>query len=501
MFRKIYEIAYALISLILLLAFGFAVAHAQQGQIQSTVQVFIPAVYKAPAPRYSIQGKVVNQQNVAIAGVTIKANQGQQTTTGADGKYNLTGLLAGTYTITPSKTGLVFSPTATIVIVPPDIANVNFTASGLCTQVILNGGFEDNTAWAIPVTEYSAGYTTAEHHSGLRSMRTGIVNLADNIASDSTTEQKVTTPAGTTSALFTFWIKPVSGDAGTLSLPPRPVSGTPLDSIQATRDVQYVLILDSNFHIIDTLIWQLSNSMTWTQYQFNLAEYAGKNIWVHFGTTNDGLGGVTSMFVDDVSLDNCSGPVTPTPTPTPTPTATPTPCQELIINNNFEQNTGWVILDTAYRAAYSNAEYHSPYRSMRAGITIPADNILSYSDFRQTVTIPSTAHHVTLSAWMDFFSSGLASAEQPEQIAPTGHPFSETPLSDDIQYLLILDQNQNWIGTLVWQRSNTQIWTNMQFDLTDYAGEKVILQWGVYNNGTGGITSMFVDDASLQACP
>ena len=507
MYKKLIDIAYAMLSLILLLGFGNAVAHAQQNQIQTSFPVYIPVVFKAVPPTYSIQGKVVDQQNTPVSGVTIRTSQGQQTVTGTDGKYNLSGLAAGAYSVIPSKSGIVFSPTASVVIVPPDVTNLNFTALLSCSQVIVNGGFENNTGWVIPVTDYTAGYSTSEAHSGARSLRTGIVNLADNRPSDSTAEQKVSIPAGTTNAILTFWIKPYSGDTGILTLPPEPAAGASLDSVITSSDVQYVLILDSNLHIIDSLIWQLSNSRTWTTYQFNLAEYAGKTIWVHFGTTNNGLNGISSMYVDDVSLDNCPGGITPTPsptptrTPTPTPTATPGPCQELIINNNFEANTGWIILDTAYHAAYSTAHYNSPFRSMRTGIINLADNTFSYSDFRQVVIIPSTDHHVALSTWMYFSSSGTIGLAQPEQIIPSGRPFSDTVLSDDLQYLLILDKNQNWIGTLVWQRSNTQLWTKMQFDLSAYAGHTIMLQWGSFNNGTGGITSMYVDDVSLHACP
>ncbi len=520
--KRMFDIAYALVSLSLLLAFGYAVAHAQQGEVQTTFVQFIPAVYRAQ-PTYSIQGKVVNQQNTAVQGVTIRTNTGQQTLTDQSGMYSLSGLLAGTYIITPSKSGMVFSPTSTVVLVPPDAANINFTAQFPTTQAIVNGGFEDNTAWVMPVTEYSAGYTTAEHHSGSRSMRTGIANLVDNRASDSTAEQKVTIPAGTTISTLTFWIKSFSGTTGVQALPPEPLEGASLDSIQTAGDVQYVLVLDSNLHIIKTLVWQLSNSRTWTQYQFSLAAYAGSTIWIHFGTTNDGVGGIASMFVDDVSLENSAGGNTPTPlptftptpsptrtptptptrTPSPTPTRTPTPgvCTELIINNNFDLNSGWTILDTAYHAGYSNLKYHSPSRSMRSGIVTAADNVYSYSDFRQVVTIPASARHVTLSTWEYFTSSEVTSAAQLEQATPTGRPFSETVLTDDVQYLLVLDQNQNWIGTLIWQRSNTQVWTNLQFDLSAYAGKTIILQWGTFNNGTGGISAMYVDDVSLQACP
>jgi hypothetical protein len=173
----------------------------------------------------------------------------------------------------------------------------------------------------------------------------------------------------------------------------------------------------------------------------------------------------------------------------------------LIVNNNINGTNGWVILNTEYPAGYSYSQYHTPFRSMRTGIVDPVDNTFSYSDFRQVVTIPSNARHVTLGMWVFPISSEARSLSQPAIITPTGRPFSETILSNDLQYLLILDQNQNWIGTLVWQRSNSQLWTYMQFDLSSYAGSKIMLQWGTFNNGTGGITSMYVDDVTLQSCP
>jgi hypothetical protein len=172
-----------------------------------------------------------------------------------------------------------------------------------------------------------------------------------------------------------------------------------------------------------------------------------------------------------------------------------------MVNNNFDGTSGWEILNTHYPAAYSNAQYHSAFRSMRTGIVIPADNTYSYSDFRQVVTIPSTARHVTLWMWVYPISGESQSLSQLAMLAPTGRPFSETTLSSDLQYVLVLDQSQNWIGTLVWQLSNTQSWTNMQFDLSGYAGRQIMLQWGAYNNGTSGITAMYVDDVSLQSCP
>ena len=87
---------------------------------------------------------------------------------------------------------------------------------------------------------------------------------------------------------------------------------------------------------------------------------------------------------------------------------------------------------------------------------------------------------------------------QPESGTPLR--FGEAPLAYDLQYVLILDQYQNWIDTLVWQRSNNQTWTYYQVDLSKYIGWQIKVQFGTYNDGWGGITSMFFDDVSLSAC-
>jgi hypothetical protein len=136
---------------------------------------------------------------------------------------------------------------------------------------------------------------------------------------------------------------------------------------------------------------------------------------------------------------------------------------------------------------------------MQTGIVTPADNTYSYSDFRQLVTIPSNAKHVTLSIWLYPTSSEITLGSLPQPVRT--EYFGVEQLTYDVQYLLVLDQNQKWIDTLLWMRSDSELWSNLQIDLGGYAGSKIILQWGTYNQGTGGITAMYVDDVTLQSCP
>jgi hypothetical protein len=492
--KNLYQSIFILLSIILLLAYGFMVVKAQESQPQANKTVFIPLLYNGPISGHEIAGQVFSPQNVPISGVAIRTDHGQVAITDQNGDYSLNGLGSGNYILTPSLGGIVFSPASFNVVVPPDVSKLNFTAEVNCSEALINGGFEDNSGWDIPITAYSAGYSSSEAHSGSRSMRTGIVNSADNVFSYSSTRQKVSIPSGTTSAYLTFWIKPSSGQVTGLALPAKPAIGSTFNEVQMSGDVQYVLVLDSNFNIINTLIWQLSDSRTWTEYQFNLAAYAGKIIWLHFGTYNDGLDGISSMFVDDASLDICPGGGSPTPT------ATPGPCGNLFNNPSFETTSDWEIPITAYSAGYSTAQAHSGSRSMRTGILLPADNIFSYSDFRQAVHIPSGAAVAKANFWLYTHSGETMNLSQSEMLTPTGRPFNETTLTGDLQYVLILDQYQNWIDTLVWQRTNEGYWHYYEFDLRRYAGRTIYLQFGTFNNGVNGITSMFVDDVSLDNC-
>ena len=47
------------------------------------------------------------------------------------------------------------------------------------------------------------------------------------------------------------------------------------------------------------------NNRTWEYKTVFLNEYIGQSISVDFGTYNDGFGGVTAMYVDDVTLSIC----------------------------------------------------------------------------------------------------------------------------------------------------------------------------------------------------
>jgi hypothetical protein len=343
-----------------------------------------------------------------------------------------------------------------------------------------NSGFEVNGSWTIAPTAYPAAYSTFTAHTGVRSMRTGIIYTRADTYSYSDAYQTVTIPSNATSVVLDLWIRRITEDSTTVGMEEMPAN-IPLTEAPLANDRQYILVLDQYGNILD---WLLSSKWTdpgWVNRAYDLTQYKGRTIRIQFGTYNDGIDDVTTMFVDDAVLDVIVPAPTTTPVPSPSPTPPPGTCTEKFGNTGFEANSDWGIPITAFTAGYSTRNFYTGLRSMRTGIIFTAHNRYSYSDAYQTASISSSASSATLGMWL--------------------FPISERATDNDLQYVLVLDRYGNWIDTLFWQRSNSQTWTYRTFNLNRYRGMTVRIQFGVYNDGLGDVTTMYVDDASLQVCP
>ena len=249
----------------------------------------------------TITGTITDAASAPISGVTISTNTGVTATTNSSGVYTISGLTPGTYTITPTLGGYTFSPASRSVTVPPNGIAQNFTGTK-CTQLVVNGDFEANTGWTLPITVYPAGYdssvtldVTAVYsiemvHTGSRSVRVGIVDTAKNVYSYSSAWQSATIPSGIKSATLKYWLYPLSVGA---------VEGS-------GGDIQLMLILDQNKVEKERLVMIRSNERTWKNYEFDLKKYAGQTIWIYFGVYNNGYSSNMAMYVDDVSLETCN---------------------------------------------------------------------------------------------------------------------------------------------------------------------------------------------------
>ncbi len=186
---------------------------------------------------------------------------------------------------------------------------------------LVNGNAELDEGWSFPITPATAGYSTAQKHGGARSMRLGIIGAA-NVFSYSSARQRVTLPATATSAQVTLWLYPTSTEVQQAAFSPEmstALTGA-IPTAPTAGDAQFILIMDDRENILQRLLWTLDNSRTWKSYTFDLRAYLGKSIWLHFGVLNDGAGGTTGMYVDDVSL-TAAEPIPALPAPPANPGA------------------------------------------------------------------------------------------------------------------------------------------------------------------------------------
>jgi predicted outer membrane repeat protein len=192
---------------------------------------------------------------------------------------------------------------------------------------------------------------------------------------------------------------------------------------------------------------------------------------------------------------------TSTPTATHTPTITPTPtkdyCQYMVSNGGFENSSAWEMPSTEYSADYSSTRAHTGSRSMRIGIASNTENRYSYSSARQSITVPNSATPITFSYWA-YTQSGEAGLKAP---ALSGAFSEDAPMAGDAQYVMIRDANDNLLETLSWDLKNTQTWQSFSFDLSKYKGKTIKLLFGVFNDGQGGASAMYVDDVNVKTCP
>lgn len=195
-------------------------------------------------------------------------------------------------------------------------------------------------------------------------------------------------------------------------------------------------------------------------------------------------------------------PATATPTRAPataTPTATPPAgCVNLIANGGFESDAAWQLNNTVYPAGFVGFPVYSGARALRAGIVFPPDNVYSYSSAQQTFFIPAGPPSVTLRYQLFATTTGTRADLTPPAVVPTS-PLDRAQLADDAQMALLFDSAGRQ-HVLLFQRQWDSAWQPRTADLSAFRGQAVTLYFGVFNNGTGGVTGMYVDDVAVTYC-
>jgi hypothetical protein len=129
----------------------------------------------------AVSGRVTTANNTPIAGVTISAGAGRSASTDSNGNYTLSGLVAGSYTLTPSKSGYAFAPATRSVNVPPGQSGLNFsgtaTGGGNC---ISSAGTWQNTSITAQTGSFTAEFDATPNTTSMD----GVMGLSASPATD-----------------------------------------------------------------------------------------------------------------------------------------------------------------------------------------------------------------------------------------------------------------------------------------------------------------------------
>jgi hypothetical protein len=177
-------------------------------------------------------------------------------------------------------------PTDTPVPSPTNTPTASPTPEFQCDEALANGGFEGDSGWAILQTPYEAGYSAERSYEGARSMRLGIPPGGANTYSFSSVEQSVAIPPDATSASLSYWVYRVSGD---------------------TANDYFDVLLNLNGETTwSDLIRERTDAQNWVRMEHDLSAYKGRTVTLRWRVYNDGYGGVTAAWLDQVSLWICT---------------------------------------------------------------------------------------------------------------------------------------------------------------------------------------------------
>ena len=357
-----------------------------------------------------------------------------------------------------------------------------------CSELVINGGFEvTDLHWGLAGRTAPPSYSTARAYAGERSLRLGIVDSANLEGSDSL-YQDIALPdsAQHFTLSFHYWASHENAPGS---------------------DMQLLNIYETTTGVRLAQPWsRLSSEQSWQFAQIDLTHLRGRTLRIEFGVHNDGSGGRTALYLDDVSLLACEPDATPFVTPsataaapqpsaTPQPVATPAPggcvVSDTLNNGGFEYaldgQLNWSTGESPVPPVLSNQSSGGSW-SLRLGNPPGSgtQNILSYSSVRQLIQLPAGAGSASL-RW-----SHLSRSQEAATISPS--------LASDRQELILLTSSLATEGILYRSRAESATWATETVDLTRYLGGSYYLYFNVYNDGNGQRTWMSLDDVQVQVC-
>ena len=244
--------------------------------------------YKAVAG--SVSGRVRSNAGVPLSGATITVISGPSTgmATSNAGSYRIWGLEPGTYALQASMEGYgILPPMQGIsVTLGADVSGLDFYFPPL-DNLVQNWDFEegDLSGWSVgglikPIVTQEEKHTGA--YSALLGGNAGLEPMGGSWISQDITVTVATRPT------LSFVYKIVTSD-------------------ERGGDCFRVKIKDQGGHDLATVL-AASEGTDWTHMHYDLSPYVGRTVRLYFNLYQDGAGGGTVVYLDEVSVG--SGPWT-----------------------------------------------------------------------------------------------------------------------------------------------------------------------------------------------
>ncbi|MFM8322568.1 MAG: carboxypeptidase regulatory-like domain-containing protein [Chloroflexota bacterium] len=478
--------------------------------------LFMPLLRTGAASTYTVSGQVKDANDQALSGVKVTSDTGVSVTTDEDGVYSMV-LPQGDRSLTAEADGKNFDPGPAWIQLKKNTNNVNFSAAAGCVTPTYNPSFESLFYWN-PISGgaawYTPYYTNVRANTGIYSGFTGIpvgYYNANSLSRWRSHEVFIPTDAISITLNLAMWPRTteVSLKPSTEGL--QSLSGYNADAADApvVGDWQYAYIIDPWNNWRQLLFSDLSDDQAWVPMTTTVSAVPFRGQWIklEFGSINDGLGGVTSAFYDDVSLTVCRSGAGPCITP-----------HNLLLNSNFEAGTDWTISAAVNPSVYTGSFFYSPVRSMQSGVplgTVLPANIWRTSEFYQYVTIPADATYARLSMRLlphstDGWGYHIAAQEQLEQKLAANRAAGISPTAPNVsesQYGYICANGACGPGATTlkqlfhWNPIDSYYWLYRSYDLSAYAGQTIGILFGAQDYSDGGNTALYVDDVELNVCP
>lgn len=378
--------------------------------------------------------------------------------------------------LTACPTGATVVPTSTATATAgPATATPTPSPTPGCVDLVADGRFDNGLAnWQVVGDPAGAGTVGTPARSAPLALKLG--SLEQSLNSFTSVRQLVALPAGYPYVTLEAWVYTQT----------QPGAGA---------DYQEMALLTSAGGPL-YLPWRVQeNNPAWHLLNYNISAFAGQTVFLSFGVNNDGVGGRTVMYVDDVRIRACTGGVPPTFTPaaTPTRTATPAPtmsptavptaappgCVELTRNGGFEAGLApWRAEASRLPPRLVTAPVFEGVYAMQLGSQ--TENRYAYSSVRQTVTVPAGRPRVVISFWTYTWAESLSG-------------------NDQQQFVLLGPGDQVWAKP--WSAlEDAQAWKQHVFDVIGAGCLTFDLYFNVINDGAGGRTAMFLDEVHAWAC-